>query len=572
VTSSARIDEAVVHLTLRAKCNARATRQYTLLADVASELAGAEASAQPVRRPDSVPRSAKIGDAPTPVAAGSAALAGAGSAIAANPKPATAAAPKQNVTRPVRSSPKPAAASANAAEPHLAKAATAQNLALEDLQRRVDEIAKWQASSTNADELLKSEARTKALESDIRGLQMLAAKNQQNIQIVAAAVESNGAQDISRPLAYGLGALLLACVVALAYVAQRMRVGGYAAAPWWSGAGERSATPAGGVAARVTAPIALSPLQPRPVSVEAAVPEKAGAPSKSDGAAQPDAPSTDGDAGKATANLAVAPATISAHHAGADDHLTRHDFAPGAAGTMKAINTKEMLDVRQQAEFFMALGQHDEAVRVLESSIRGSAECNPLVFLDLLKIFHTLSRRADFERYREEFNAQFTGRIPPYASFLSEGNGLDAYEDICNQIVVLWPTEYTVDYIEQCLVRMPEDDPEQGIDLEAFKDLLMLYGVLKRLDHGVDSNLAPFIASRSEASQDMPISPPLTAPAPIVPVEDKGESSQQIDIDLDLDLDLGVAHFGSTPSEHDNMIDFDISNYVAEKYPTPPKK
>jgi hypothetical protein len=223
-----------------------------------------------------------------------------------------------------------------------------------------------------------------------------------------------------------------------------------------------------------------------------------------------------------------------------------------------------MLDVRQQAEFFMALGQHDEAVRLLESNILGSADCNPLVFLDLLKIFHTLSRRTEFERYREEFNAQFTGRIPPYASFLSEGNGLEAYEDICNQIVVLWPTDYTIDYIEQCLVRLPEDAPEQGIDLEAFKDLLMLYGVLKRLDQGNDSGHAPFSASRVGPALNTALVPAMTAPQPVTAVENSAATSP-VDIDLDLDLDLSAVQAPGTPKSDNNLIDFDMSEYIAQK-------
>jgi hypothetical protein len=184
------------------------------------------------------------------------------------------------------------------------------------------------------------------------------------------------------------------------------------------------------------------------------------------------------------------------------------------------------------------------------------------MFLDLLKILHTLGRRADFEQYREEFNAQFTGRIPPFAGFLTEGNGLDAYEDICNQIVVLWPTDYTIDYIEQCLVRLPEDDPEQGMDLEAFKDLLLLYGVLKRLDQAYDSNLAPFSAARGEHSQSAPVSV-TTAPAPVAPVMDYDLAATPADIDLDLNLD-DLDELAPT-SEHDNLIDFDMSDYMARK-------
>ena len=140
---------------------------------------------------------------------------------------------------------------------------------------------------------------------------------------------------------------------------------------------------------------------------------------------------------------------------------------------------------------------------------------------------------------------QFTGRVLDYANFRSEGNGLDVYEEICQQIVVLWPSEYTIDYIEQCLVRTPEDDPEQGIDLEAFKDLLLLYGVLRRMDQTEESYL-PFSASRTAHvpttaleggfgdDQTEVDSPP---PLPVI-----DEEPQAADIDIDIDLEIGRAH------------------------------
>jgi hypothetical protein len=563
ITSSAGVDEALVRLTLRAVCAPKASRQYTLLSDVVSDLAGAAAVARIATSAEAVDRptgASTMAGSAKPVAAAPAVPVTTASTGAAQARPA-AVAPRQVVQQKARPSVKQAMPATHAIAS--SKGSPVNAAALEDLQRRVDEIAQRQAGSS-ADEALKSEARTKALESDIRGLQLVTAKNQQNIQMVATALENQASQDYTRPLAYGLGGLLLACLAALAYVAQRMRSSGFSAAPWWSGEPGQAPSQAALAAARATVPGALGTHHSRPVGLDAAS-AKARDTSQGSGPASLEA---NPDTGAGTVSMdftAPAPVLLAEPHAGDLARAARPDFAPSAPGNMKSINTREMLDVRQQAEFFMALGQHDEAVRLLESSIRGSADCNPLVFLDLLKIFHTLSRRADFERYREEFNAQFTGRIPPYASFLSEGNGLDAYEDICNQIVVLWPTEYTIDYIEQCLVRLPEDDPEQGMDLEAFRDLLMLYGVLKRLDQGYDSNLAPFSTSRSEQSQNAPLVAVMTAPLPITPAGGFDAATAPMDIDLDLDLNLDELGDPVLPSPQNNLIDFDMSDYIAQK-------
>jgi len=558
VSSNASIDEALVRLTLRSVCSPKASRQYTLLADVVSEMAGAATST-----PKSSVRSEPAGIQPVIAPAAASPIAAASNPLVGLPVNA-----KTHAKAPL----KPVATAVLKLSQPTAKANNTINAAvLEDLQRRVDEIAKWQAGSTSAEDTLKSEARAKALESDILGLKAVTAKNQQNIQMVAAAVESSTSQSYDRNLIYGLGALLLACIAALAYVVLRLRSGGFSSAPWWFAEAGHQEVAVPVVPARSTTPGSLAGANP---SVAAALHS---APT-SLGERVPTAPvaieSIEGKPGTATEGMgivAAVPVPASIHHPTPAGRPVRPDFAPSAPGNMKSINTREMLDVRQQAEFFMALGQHDEAVRLLESSIRGSADSNPLVLLDLLKILHTLSRRSDFERYREEFNAQFTGRIPSYANFQMEGNGLDTYEEICHQIVVLWPTEYTIDYIEQCLVRMPEDDPEQGIDLEAFKDLLLLYGVLKRLDQGYDSDLAPFSASRPDQhalSQSASMNAGLTAPLP-VSAGGYGAATTPMDLDLDLDLDLNLDVGADAPKavEQNNLIDFDMSAYMADKKP-----
>jgi hypothetical protein len=215
------------------------------------------------------------------------------------------------------------------------------------------------------------------------------------------------------------------------------------------------------------------------------------------------------------------------------------DFQHSSAMNLRAINTKEMLDVRQQADFFMTLGQYEDAIGLLENSIKGSSESNPLVFLDLLKLLHTLSRKAEFEKYRDEFNHLFTGLVPPYASFNRVGNGIDAYPDICEQIAALWPKMDAMHFIEHCLVRTTDDAVDQGFALEAFRDLLMLHAVVKRLNSDAESGFAPFIAQRNSFPGSAASS------FPSVPLADGHEAGTTLDVDLS-------SHSG-------NLIDFDIS-------------
>ena len=540
VTADARLDEAVVRLTLRTSCNPRTSRSYTLLSEVASD------AVQPVPARTSPPVS--VAATPTEQAAASAAK----PAIQA---PATAAAVPV-AKKPARSTLKLVAAPVAP----VAKTANLNAAVLEDLQHRVDEIAKWQANSVSAEDIQKGEARAKAMEADIRGLQAVTAKNQKNIQMVADALENSNSRSYTDILFYGLGAVLLLSLGGLVFVATRKRTAGGDAAPWWSGQEDRSPRGAASAVAMAKATV------PAPLAAADSMPA-ALAPEMGDLHEPPTAtPTGPGSVAPKVAEPVAVAAPVSAP--APRGLAARLDFAHSGAGNLKSINTKEMLDVRQQAEFFMALGQHDEAVLLLESNIKDSSEYNPLVFLDLLKIFHTLGRRSEFEHYRKEFNEQFTGRIPPYADFLSEGNALDVYEDICQQISVLWPNAYAVDFIEQCMVRLPDDDPEQGVDLAAFKDLLLLYGVLKRLDLDYDSNLAPFSTSRSEPTQNGSVNAALgtaaTMPLPVA-ADSQTAMPSHLGLDLDLDLDLGMEEEPAKPEESNNLIDFDMSAYMDQK-------
>lgn len=576
ILANAQVNEAVVTVNLMAVCGAKTSRRYVLLADMISETDIAPAPLE-ARSPATVPAEVKEAVAPPLVRAAT------GTSVDSKRR----AKPEEKKFS--GSAATKALGTAKSESDAVVKASNQANLdALADLQRRVGEIEKWQATSTVAEELLKSQARENVLEENIKGLNAITSKNQQNLQTVAIAIENSESHNYGGFLVYALGALLLACLGACAYVYTRLKRSGSVASPWWSGGGERPlpSEPLRGPGSGTNGPSAVA----NAVGLHAA--EKvshaqAGAEIETNSrtgttVAQTILDSNSANPVTAPGMAATVPAPVEAGH----QSVSRVGDMASSPASIRTINTKEMLDVRQQAEFFMALGQHEGAVKVLADSISSSDDANPLVYLDLLKILHTLSRRADFERYRADFNQQFTARVPEYSNFLLEGNGLEAYEDICKQIVVLWPTDYTVDFIEQCLVRLPEDDPEQGIDLEAFKDLLLLYGVLKRLDQTVDSAIVPFSSTRIGNSQIATLTPessgsptlsgqgtvpPLAAvPAALESSAEAAAVDLSLDLDLDLSLDVGGAPEPTPPN--DNLINFDMTGYGLETDSKPPPK
>jgi hypothetical protein len=172
------------------------------------------------------------------------------------------------------------------------------------------------------------------------------------------------------------------------------------------------------------------------------------------------------------------------------------------------------------------------------------------VYLDLIKVFHTLSQKTGFYQYRDQFNCLFTGQVPEYANFNQQGQFLDAYPQVCEKIVALWPSDDALSYIEKCLVREPGVDQSEGFDLEAYRELLMLHGVVKRIVSESDSDLMPFSAMK----------------LPTVAAQESATAGIPLNTSVGMSLDLDL----SEPEPENNLIEFDSTSFVKSKVTTPP--
>lgn len=556
------VDEPVVTVYLRAGCGVQVTRRYVLLADLASEVTPLAQTlpAQVALRPDPSP-------ARTPV------LPNAATAQAEVRSPAAAPDGKADHAPAVKRPPEPLADNAvpkgpapSAKAARMAKAPTGRasrltlaplDLALEhdpalkisnvlltvpveDLGKRAEAAALWRALNASPQDVLRDAARLQAMESDLKLQQEQAAKNRQAIATLASRLEVVESQRYANPLVYGLLALLAAGGAGLVFLWSRLRSTGAGSTPWWRGTtvSDEADLP------DLDAPAVALPRANTPEAVPEDAQETLG---PLPGLTEVDidlqlASSAFADLGlpapgaQGGAVSASAPQAVSSHH---------RDFEPSVTRSLREINTREMLDVRQQADFFMTLGQHDQAVAVLENCIRDSADANPLVYLDLLSALHTLSRKAEYDRYRDRFNTHFTGQVPAYAEFHHSGKGLDAYADLCAQIAALWPSVNALDFIEHCLVRPAGGGPAQAFDLEAFRDLLMLHAVVQRLLSDSDSGLLPFSTHKVDDT------PWAAGAAPDLQADASSQGAGGLAVDLDLSEPVG------------NLIEFDTSGFSA---------
>lgn len=578
VTSYAAVDEPVVTVYLRGGCGQKTTRKYVLLADMASEpVAVVQAPmASPTVRATNPAPVATLATAASPVQPASVPQSTDTSTAAKKPRAQTRVSANAMRSSDSLSAHAPgavkkprlklAAIDLTERDPVLRLSNELLNTPQEDLQKRAEAIATWRALNATAQDVLNEQTRMHAVDVDLKSLREQTAKNQAQLLELGGRLEKAEAQRYANPLVYGLLLLLLALVTGLAWAWKRLRDANVDPYPWWSGGSDsvHGAHEDSGLHLPVhdTVDSPHSRIEAQPTYSEKTVAYTAQAPQQRVSSVDIDI-DVDLEMGPSVfapvarndlPPLPPQPGMVATDKPKAEPGA--RDFAHSVAGTLRAINSQELLDVRQQADFFMTLGQYEDAIHLLEADIKDSGESNPLVYLDLLKILHTLSRKEAFERYRKEFNILFTGEVPEYVTFSQSGSRLDQYPDVCREITEAWHTTAALEVIERYLVKSKDANQQLHFDLEAYRDLLMLHGVAGRVEGLSDSLLAPFSASKAVSTatanhaDGITYDPPATheVGADTVPLP---AISSSVHGDVDLNLD----------SASQNLIDFEVSGF-----------
>lgn len=141
------------------------------------------------------------------------------------------------------------------------------------------------------------------------------------------------------------------------------------------------------------------------------------------------------------------------------------------------INPEELFDIQQQAEFFVSVGEHDQAVEVLRQHIAEHEETSPVAYLELLRLYRTLSRAADFNVLRQRFMRHFNAQVPEFASFDRHGKSLDQYLDALAEIEAQWSSPEVLNVLEKHMFYRSGEGRKTPFDLAAYDDLLLLLAI-----------------------------------------------------------------------------------------------
>ena len=154
--------------------------------------------------------------------------------------------------------------------------------------------------------------------------------------------------------------------------------------------------------------------------------------------------------------------------------------APAAHTASHDLSIDELIDLEQQADFFIALAQDDAAIDLLMGQLRHSGGSSPMPYLKLLEIYRRRGEVDAHERIRERFNRRFNAHAPASAAEPMAGQSLEAYPDALARLQAAWPTpDEAVALLELLMGRSHSGDP--GFDLPAFADLMLLHSIARDL-------------------------------------------------------------------------------------------
>ncbi len=194
----------------------------------------------------------------------------------------------------------------------------------------------------------------------------------------------------------------------------------------------------------------------------------------------------------------------------------------------REITVEELIDLEQQAEFFVVIGQDEAAIDLLMAHVRSSGGKSPLPYLKLLDIYHRRGERETYERLRERFNRRFNAYAPDWATGPSSGPSLEAYPAVMSQLQTLWPTpDQALPQIEALLFRRHSN--EGTFALPAYAELLFLAAIARDL------------AEQAAPAGEVDLLLPLGGPEPAAAARRGAGAAapgSPVDVELHLDLDL----------------------------------
>lgn len=429
----------------------------------------------------------------------------------------------------------------------------------------------WRAINASPEDILRDNQKLEVLEAEAKGLREQEARNKAQIESMAAQLEQTR---FLNWLVWGMGASLLAALLALWYF-WRKRGGSVsagddqAARAWWAAA-----------------------------NAEKELDDEDNKPGRSSVDLDVDLDLEQGRASRLDSLNSLREMDLDADSSPA--LLTQHkrEFAPSQLGVSRSVATEELFDVQQQADFFVSLGENEQAIQVLKNHLAESQEPSALAYLDLFKLYHKLGREDDYEQLRRDFNRLFNASAPEFGQYSDVSRGLESYETALSRIQALWPQPRVLELIEKSIFREPGDVSTEVFDLEAYRELLLLYAIAKdvikrdRADGPISGDFEHTAIKPLKAASNRVVAAAVAAHTESVretqPQDVLPPASPHLGLDVDLDELMEISAFEASLPEVSAPVqptakpirplgkesDMDLSNLIDFEMPdfTPPEE
>lgn len=570
VRASVPVDEPVVTVELRVGCREKLSRRYVLLAEQPADAFAPGNAPLPATSlptvPATPPRTASPPAAGAMPAARGAEGAGAAATRRSGPpgqaaRPAgLAGAPRQAaVSGPGRMAPTREQARLRLSDPldlgtdrttSLRLSTTLGDTPEASAQRRAEAAALWQALLTPPEDAQRNALRAGALESDVKGLRDEMQKSSSALTELRGQLEQAQRERYANALVYALLLALLVVGAAAGFVWRRRRGGAAVVGQdWWRGR------------AVADSDFGAESVLPARAPLRAAAPAPA---ARTQAAVDMDLSFTESvlddlQARATSANPRNVPQGTGLRRADSD-------FGSSQRASMRSVMAEELHDIQQQADFFVSLGENDQAIDVLRTHIQANPETSALAWLDLLEILHRVERPEEYGWVSSEFNRVFNAEVPSFEDYREERLGLEAYQKALSRIVALWPSARVLEVIEESIFRKPGGKGAETFGIEAYRELLLLHNIGKEVIEGEEEPSDFQSSSFSQASGFSHTSiQPLSASRSDAAASDFGEPAGSglgaigLDINLDDELPPGVvAGEVGAGAEHSDGVGFDL--------------
>jgi pilus assembly protein FimV len=197
----------------------------------------------------------------------------------------------------------------------------------------------------------------------------------------------------------------------------------------------------------------------------------------------------------------------------------------------RPMSAEELIDLEQQAEFFVVLGQDDAAIDLLMGHVRSTGGVSPLPYLKLLEIYRRRGEREPYDRIRERFNRRFNAYAPEWGVDPEEGLSLEGYPEVMHRLQDAWRSpSQSMELLDGALFRR---DAGPTFDVPAYRELLFLYSTARDLaerhtdPEGVDL-LLPMGDEGASTMTSVPASPE---------VQPRPAALEPFSLDLDVSTD-----------------------------------